>query len=363
MKQSSQVRTIGCGGVITYQLLCGRDIANPREAAPQQRDIFSAASGMANYVYLVVNEEDRTAFAIDAAWDVDGLYKFADALGVNIVGGIYTHSHFDHCGGVVDRMMTGGQEVVLPGAQDVVKRSGKVWVAVEDAERVKNQCRIPSTSITTVCDGDVIAAGDLMLHAVHTPGHTPGSMCLFVNPSTVSPPSSEATFPRAIVDSKAGVLITGDTLFVGSCGRTDLPGSDQSQMFRSLSRLSGLAPGVTVLPGHHYAAEPFSTIQQERGTNQMMAVGLKYHPQPPALPPCCAHGHGKLGPLKLIVGCRVQVASMDGEANADIIGKVGLIRGFQEAKGLYEVQLVPPAKPAVVELKPTHLQPLAYASL
>eukprot|EP00667_Euglena_gracilis_P013920 EG_transcript_14405 len=319
---------------------------------------------MANYVYLVVNEEDRAAVAVDAAWDVDGLYAFAKALGVDVVGCIYTHSHFDHCGGVVDPRMTGGKEVVLPGAHDVVKRGGKVWVAAEDAAQVQKQCRIPSSAITTIHDGDVVAAGDLLLHTIHTPGHTPGSMCLYVNPATVSPPATGTTSPRAAVDSKAGVLITGDTLFVGSCGRTDLPGSDQASMFRSLSRLSSLAPGVTVLPGHNYAPQPYSTIQQEKGSNQMMALGLKYHPQPPALPPCCAHGHHKLGPLQLVVGSRVRITAVEEASAAEVVGQVGLVRAYQEAEGRYEVQLLAPAKPAVQHLKPAHLQPLTvFAAL
>eukprot|EP00913_Durusdinium_trenchii_P015101 g14162.t1 len=95
---STQV--LECGGVVTYQILCGREIARQDRFAIQ----------MANYCYLVVNTLDHTAIALDAAWDVQGLYDLAAELGVKILGCVYTHFHFDHCGGDVHPMFTGGQK-------------------------------------------------------------------------------------------------------------------------------------------------------------------------------------------------------------------------------------------------------------
>merc|ERR1719247_857124 len=108
-------------------------------------------------------------------------------------------------------------------------------------------------------DGSVLDCGDLVLHLVHTPGHTPGSICIFAAPQCLSPRGALGDSPlkETLNKAEAGLLITGDTLFVGSCGRTDFPGSSPEQMLGSLSRLSNMHPDVVVLPGHNYSAEPF----------------------------------------------------------------------------------------------------------
>merc|ERR1719210_794384 len=102
-----------CGGVVTYQLLCGREVAQGNTGAAQ----------FANYMYLIVNTHDRTAIAVDAAWDVDGLYRLTERLGVRVRGCVYTHFHFDHCGGKIHPSLTGGRKVPpLQGALEVQQR-------------------------------------------------------------------------------------------------------------------------------------------------------------------------------------------------------------------------------------------------
>lgn len=355
MPRPLQANVIACGSVLVYQLLCGRDIANPMEAQPQDREAFGAAKGMANYVYLIVNATDHTAIAVDAAWDVDGLYRLTDALGVRIAGAVYTHSHFDHCGGKVNPALTGGRAMQLPGAHTVAAHGGHLWANAQDAPKIITQCDLAADAVSSVGDGDVIAVGGLTLHTIHTPGHTPGSMCLFLSPAAVSPRDPATAAAGSTVEAASGVLITGDTLFIGSCGRTDLPGSDQSLMFQSLSRLSGLSPDVCVLPGHNYAPQPFSTILQERQRNPMMVTGLRVHPSPPGLPDCCAQGRMKCGPLNLNVGGRVKVTA------GDAAGQVGVVRGYDAATQTYTVQLSGSGPSAVRPVRPADLVPKASA--
>lgn len=333
-----------CGGVVTYQLLCGREIAGDHPFARQ----------MANFVYLVVNTQDRTAIAVDAAWDVDGLYDLADSLGVQIRGSVYTHFHFDHCGGRLHPSVTGGRAVPpVQGAKEVQQRGGQVWVCSGDASAMKKQCDLES--LTTLEDGDALECGDLILHVLRTPGHTPGSICIFASPQCLSPRGHlKSALPKEqATKAEAGMLIAGDTLFVGSCGRADLPGSNQMHMFESLSRISNLSPEVVVLPGHDYGSRPFSTLALERQVNMYMQAGLSQVPRPPPLPPCCAAALSgtRRGPRNLVVGRKVrllgrarcqgapaaevsQTAAEDEEARA-------ILDGFDDQGGEYAVRLLP----------------------
>jgi hydroxyacylglutathione hydrolase len=98
-----------------------------------------------------------------------------------------------------------------------------------------------------VDDGDVIRVGNVPIKVIHTPGHTPDSICL-------------------LVDDK--LLLTGDTLFVGECGRTDLPGGNPRSMYDSLfNKLLKLGDEVEVYPGHDYGPRPSSTIGEEKRSN------------------------------------------------------------------------------------------------
>ncbi|CAE6915856.1 FTSH1 [Symbiodinium sp. CCMP2456] len=306
-------QVLECGGVVTYQFLCGREIA--------RKDRF--ATQMANYCYLVVNTLDRSAIAVDAAWDVEGLYKLAAELEVTIRGCVYTHYHFDHCGGDVHPMFTGGQKVFLSGAKEVEDAGGTIWAGQGDAEQIQKQCSLKE--VVAMRDGDVIPCGDLVLHILRTPGHTPGSICVFAAPRGLSPRSTIGStgLKEARTKAEAGLLITGDTLFVGSCGRTDLPGSDPREMMSSLARLSTMDPAVVVCPGHNYAAEPFTTIGAERAQNEMVIMGLSHFPSPPPVPPCamCGEGGQICGPKKFRKGRKVRIVNLASEAGqADCLG-------------------------------------------
>ena len=111
------------------------------------------------------------------------------------------------------------------------------------------RARGPDPSIE---DGAELALGGLACTVLSTPGHTPGSVCFQVG----------------------GCLFTGDTLFVGSCGRVDLPGSNPEHMHASLRRLASLPDELTVLPGHDYGPSPSNKIGGEKATNMMMREAM-----------------------------------------------------------------------------------------
>ena len=115
------------------------------------------------------------------------------------------------------------------------------------------------SSIHGLHDGAKIPFGSgRHLDVLHTPGHTPGSVCFSLGPPEVQ------------------LLFTGDTLFIGSCGRADLPESDGRQLLASLRRLAGLSASAIVLPGHNYAMDAHSTIGQEKKTNGAMLQAIQH---------------------------------------------------------------------------------------
>jgi glyoxylase-like metal-dependent hydrolase (beta-lactamase superfamily II) len=211
------------------QLLSGRDFAQSNEAAAQ----------MANFVYLLGDRDAGECFVVDPAWDVRGLIEVAASHGLRITGAIATHGHADHIGGNL-----WGNEV--EGAARLVELAGiKLWCHEREAERIVASGRLRREDLVVTRDDDVLRIGAIEVRFLHTPGHTPGAQCLLVE----------------------GNLLTGDTLFVGECGRVDLPGSDPDLMFESLRRLAALPSDTVVLPGHDYGATPRSTIAEERRSN------------------------------------------------------------------------------------------------
>mmetsp|Transcript_18041 Transcript_18041/g.29265 ORF Transcript_18041/g.29265 Transcript_18041/m.29265 type:complete len:291 (+) Transcript_18041:60-932(+) len=251
-------------GIEVHQLLCGREIANDGSNM-----MHRYAHQMANYVYVVQDVAAKTCVVVDPAWDVDGIFKYCDEIGTRISGAAFTHRHFDHCGGNIPASMTGGLgEVTLPGIKEFVAKNVPVFVGLQDASAVAKQSGIPIQRITAVKEGDSIPVNsNIDIHVLSTPGHTPGSVCY----------------------SLAGVLFTGDTLFIGSCGRVDLPESDVQAMLESLDKLSKIDSETIVFPGHNYSRPAHSTIAKEKTTNHMMNQamqrrGISPHPVAAMLP-------------------------------------------------------------------------------
>jgi glyoxylase-like metal-dependent hydrolase (beta-lactamase superfamily II) len=198
---------------------------------------------MANFVYLIGDPETRKAAAVDPAWDVGALLKFAQGEGYEIDRILITHYHQDHLGG---HMM--GQNV--QGAADLLNLiKAKVYVNKHEAEGVKRVAGLSDSDLVTVDAGDVFKVGNIEIKFLHTPGHTPGSQCFLVE----------------------GNLVSGDTLFVNSCGRVDLPGSDPEAMYYSLNHtLRNLEDSTVVYPGHAYSPESSTTIGEQKRHNMYM---------------------------------------------------------------------------------------------
>jgi glyoxylase-like metal-dependent hydrolase (beta-lactamase superfamily II) len=183
---------------------------------------------MANFVYVIGCERTKKAAVVDPSADAREIQSFIEENGLEIEYIIATHGHGDHVGGVGSlAKRTGAKVVVHKGDAPGLQRGG-----------------LPTDVI--VEDGDMVTVGEIEIEVIHTPGHTPGSICLLTE----------------------GKVITGDTMFVGNCGRCDLPGGSMEQLFNSLhKRLKVLDDAVEVYPGHDYGPSPTSTIGHEKRTN------------------------------------------------------------------------------------------------
>jgi glyoxylase-like metal-dependent hydrolase (beta-lactamase superfamily II) len=197
---------------------------------------------MQNFVYLVGDPATRDCIVVDPAWEIDTIVDTAAADGFAIRGALVTHTHQDHVGGSLEAWGMPGR---IPGVEELLARvPAKVYVHKAEREFVPGL----GSDLVKVDNHDTLSIGRLTLTFLHTPGHTPGSQCFLID----------------------GRLVSGDTLFIGSCGRTDLPGSDPGEMYYSLTqRLAALPDETVLLPGHNYGG-PASTIGQEKHANPFM---------------------------------------------------------------------------------------------
>ncbi len=198
---------------------------------------------MQNYVYLIGDPETREAAVVDAAWDIDAILDVAAKDDMRITKAFVTHFHPDHLGGRFAGMtVTGATELLA-------KVPVKVHIHKREAPFVHRVSDLSESDLVPVEGGDTVNVGNVPVTFIHTPGHTPGSQCFLAG----------------------GNLISGDTLFIGSCGRSDLPGSDPAELYHSLNHtLRDLPDETVVYPGHNYADRPTSTIGTEKRRNMTM---------------------------------------------------------------------------------------------
>jgi len=217
------------------QLLAGRDFG--------ESDYFAAQ--MANFVYLIGDDEKSMCMVVDPAWDIPGIIDFIDREGLTLIGALVTHYHPDHVGGHIF-----GHDIA--GLAELMSlRPVTVHVNKAEKDGVKKVTGLSENDIEAHEGGDEIAIGGLTVKLLHTPGHTPGSQCFLTS----------------------SALISGDTLFVGGCGRVDLPGGNPEDMYHSLTQvLSKLPPETILFPGHNYASRPVSTIGDEKKQNQYLRI-------------------------------------------------------------------------------------------
>ncbi|MBW2292537.1 MAG: MBL fold metallo-hydrolase [Deltaproteobacteria bacterium] len=208
------------------------------------------AGEMANFVYLIGSLSTREAVIVDPAWDITGLLDTAKGDDMTIVGALATHYHQDHIGGSLF-----GQRI--PGLSELLELNPvPVHVNKLEAAGTAQVSEIPESELITHDAGDLIQLGGIGIRLIHTPGHTPGSQCFLIE---------EANQPAQ--------LVSGDTLFLGSCGRVDLPGGDPEAMYYSLNHTLKKLPDETLLfPGHLYSPESQSTMGEQKATNPMLRV-------------------------------------------------------------------------------------------
>ncbi|RJQ80664.1 MBL fold metallo-hydrolase [Amycolatopsis panacis] len=211
------------------QLLAGRDFAAGDPVATQMR----------NFAYLVGDRETGEAVVVDPAYAVRDLLALLEADGMRLTGAIATHYHADHVGG--DLM-----GIPLPGIAELLAEAPvPVHVNAVEREWVGRVTGVSEADLRGHEHDDVLSVGSIDIRLLHTPGHTQGSQCLLVGDR----------------------LITGDTLFLEGCGRTDLPGGDSDEIFRSLQGLAGLPGDPVVYPGHQYSPEPSAALSRVKAAN------------------------------------------------------------------------------------------------
>ena len=177
--------------------------------------------------YIIHDEKSTSCCVIDPGYEADTILDKLSELSLTLEAILLTHGHFDHVGAVRDIAADTGCQVYLC-ADDLCLptdlTAGKLYYT------------------QTYAEGTRLHLAGLDITVLQTPGHTPGSVCLLIGDS----------------------LFSGDTLFAGSCGRTDLPGGSWTDMQNSLKRLSQIEANLWVLPGH--------------GESTMLASEKKYNP-------------------------------------------------------------------------------------
>ena len=195
------------------------------------------------FSYLIADEQAKEGLFIDPSADHDMLLQEAGLHGLTIKYIVNTHHHIDHSMGNREMVRRTGAKIIIHEAD----ASGLLETPREIMDMFRAEPSPPADIL--VSDGQLIKVGNVALQVIHTPGHTPGGMCLLLD----------------------GMLFSGDTLFVGSVGRTDFPGGSSRELENSIrTRLYTLPGDTIVFPGHNYGMRPTSTIQQERLTNSFI---------------------------------------------------------------------------------------------
>ncbi|MEQ8436246.1 MAG: MBL fold metallo-hydrolase [Ilumatobacter fluminis] len=211
------------------QLLSGRDFATDDQIAQQ----------MVNFVYAIGDRSTGECVLVDPAYDPSGLVDAVEADGMTVTGVLATHYHPDHVGG----SMMGYS---IDGIGGLLERvSCPIHVQRDEVPWVTRTTGVDEAQLVAHDSGDVVTVGDVEIQLVHTPGHTPGSQCFLVR----------------------NKLVSGDTLFLDGCGRTDLPGSDPQLMVESLKRLSKVDDDVVLYPGHRYSLASSAGMAQVKQSN------------------------------------------------------------------------------------------------
>ncbi|MEY4401145.1 MAG: hypothetical protein RL072_1010 [Actinomycetota bacterium] len=210
-------------------MLSGRDFAQGDQMAQQ----------MVNFAYAIGDRQTGECVLVDPAYDVASLIDTVEADGMRLAGVLATHYHPDHVGGSMMGMRIEGITRLLERA------SVPIHAQRAEVEWITKVTGVDKHQLAAHEPGDIVTVGGVNITLVHTPGHTPGSQCFLVD----------------------GRLVSGDTLFLDGCGRTDLPGSNPDDMYESLQRLASLPDETVIYPGHMYSPEPSTSMKRVRSSN------------------------------------------------------------------------------------------------
>tara|TARA_B100001175_G_scaffold303374_1_gene298319 strand:- start:4400 stop:5038 length:639 start_codon:yes stop_codon:yes gene_type:complete len=188
-----------------------------------------ALGTMDNFVYVIEDDVSKACAIVDPAWDVTAILECIQSRELELVYILLTHGHFDHTDGLADCL---------------AYKEVPVYMSKQELPKlIPNQQNLIFTN-----DNDIIPFGSNYIKIMHTPGHSPGGQCFYID----------------------NHLITGDTLFINGCGRCDLGGSSIDGMYESLERIKSLPDDTLIYPGHHYDDKPIDTLINQKKTNRFL---------------------------------------------------------------------------------------------
>ena len=196
--------------------------------------------------YILGDEKSKDALCIDPGGGIDEIMAAVNKAKLSIKYIINTHAHFDPVGGNGPLKKITGAKLAIHSEDVTLLENAALQSAAFGTDAVPS----PSPDIL-LKDDDKIKVGNLVFSVIHTPGHSQGGICLFLK----------------LTDNNEEILFTGDTLFAGSIGRTDLPGGSYKDIIASIkSKILPLGDDVRILPGHG----PETTIGREKKFNQFL---------------------------------------------------------------------------------------------
>lgn len=187
---------------------------------------------MANFSYLFADKQTKEGILIDPAFDHEKLLRSINKQNINLQYIVLTHHHSDH----------------INASAHIKARTGALVCCHSETAKLLQGSAAHDKIIN---DGDQLKLGNKIISCIHTPGHAPGSICL-------------------VVDNKW--LVTGDTLFIGDCGRADLQGGNIEELFSSMQKLKQLPDNLIVCCGHNYGPMPERTLGEEKKKNPCLTA-------------------------------------------------------------------------------------------
>ncbi|KAJ3352448.1 hypothetical protein HDU83_007998 [Entophlyctis luteolus] len=259
-------------GIICHQISVARgDVCASRSIlSPVQNQIFEFAGQMRNLIYFVGCAKTREVVVVDACWDIDGILAIAESQKYKIVGAIVTHHHVDHAGGLPPPPFD-KYGIRVAGLEKLLARLKNIPAYVNPADippLLAGNPGFPNARLIATRDGQTLQLGEkVILEFMHTPGHTAGSQCIAVTSSAVNAPVSSDSGEHRL--RRRELLLSGDTLFAGACGRCDFEDSSPTRLVESLKKIGARGRDCVVLPGHDYGAE-WTTVGKEERAGGML---------------------------------------------------------------------------------------------